>query len=109
MGETGYIYSTGGGRTQGFGNFLQSGCAGNYIVWVGGVGTFGVNGEEVRRYTHGVPATDHEEESEVIRRQDMGDTGGGRRTRGSGNPVGKDIHIEMAGNCGAVGGTTSLI
>ena len=32
-----------------------------------------------------------------------------RRTRGRGNAVGKDLQREMEGNCGAVGGATSLI
>ena len=73
------------------------------------MGPFGVNGEEGRGDTHGVPVTDHGEASEAIRRRDMGDAGDGRRTRGSGNPVVNDIHRETAGNRGAVGGATSLI
>ena len=39
----------------------------------------------------------------------MGDAGGGRHTRGSGKPVGEDLQRETSGNCGAVGGTMSLI
>ena len=100
---------TGGSRTQGVRNFLNGGGAGNYIVWVGDVGHLGVNGEEGRGGTHGVPATDNGEASEAIRRRYMGDAGGGRRTRGSGNPVGKDLHKRTAGNRGAVGGATFLI
>ena len=52
--------------------------------------------------------TDHREESEAIRRQYMEDNGGRRRTRGSGNPVGEDLHRVTASNRGAVGGATSL-
>ena len=59
--------------------------------------------------THGVSATDHGETSEEISRQDMGDAGGGSRKRGSGNPVGEDIHRETTGNHGSVGDATSLI
>ena len=99
----------GRGRTQGVGKFLQGGGAGDFIVWVGDVGIFGVNDEEGRGDTHVFTATDHEEDREVIGRWDMEDTGGGRRKRGSGNPVGLDLHREKAGKCGAVGGTKSLI
>ena len=107
--EAGYATSTGGGRTQGVVKFLQGGGAVNSIVWVGDVGTFGGNGEEVRGDTHGVPATDHGEESEVIRRWDMGDSGGGRRTRFSGNPVREDLYRATSGNRDTLGGAMSLI
>ena len=73
------------------------------------MGSFGVNGEEGRGDTHIVPATDHGEESEAVRRRNMVDSGGGRCTGGSGNPVGEDLHRSTAGNRGAVGGATSLI
>ena len=43
------------------------------IVWVRDVVTFGVNDKEVKGDTHRVPVTDHENESETIRIQDMGD------------------------------------
>ena len=46
-------------RTQGIGNFIQGGGAGNSTVWVGDVGPFGDNGEECGRYTHWVPLSDH--------------------------------------------------
>ena len=39
----------------------------------------------------------------------MGDAGGGRRTRGSGDVANEDIHREAAGNRGAVVGAMSLI
>ena len=44
-----------------------------------------------------------------ITRQEMGYAGAARRTRDSRNPVNEDLHIETAGNHGAVGGSTSLI
>ena len=72
-------------------------------------GSFRINFKDGRGDTYGVPATDHGEASEAIRRQEMGDSGGGRSTRGSGNPVVKDLHIETEGNRGAVSGATSLI
>ena len=97
------------GITQGVGNFLLGGGAGNFIVWVGDAGTFGFNGKEVRGDTHGVPATDHREANKAIRRQEMGDAGGARRKRGRGNPVGEDLHRDTTGNCGSVGGANSLI
>ena len=100
---------TGRSRTQGVRNFLQGGGAGNSTVWVRDMGPFEGNVEEGRRDTHGVPATDHGEASEVVKRRDMGDTGGGRRIKGSRNAVGKDLHIDTAGNCGSLGGATSLI
>ena len=59
LGETGGTASTGGGITQGVGIVIQVGGAGDYIVWVGDVGPFGVNGKEGRGDTHGVPATNH--------------------------------------------------
>ena len=34
-----------GSISQGVGKFLQGGGAGDYIVWVGNVGPFGVNGK----------------------------------------------------------------
>ena len=40
--------STGGGRSQGIGKFLQGSDASNSIVWVGNVDTFGFNGKEDR-------------------------------------------------------------
>ena len=83
---------TGGGGTQGVGNFLQGSGAGDSIVWVVDVGPFGVNGKEGIGDTHGVPATDHGGASEAIRRRGMGDARGGRRTRGSRNPVRADLH-----------------
>ena len=99
----------GRGKNPRFGKFIQGRGAGNYIVWVGDVGPFGVNVEEGRGETHRVPATDHREESKAITRRDMGDVGDGRRTRGSGNPVDEDLHRATAVNRGAVGGATSLI
>ena len=45
----------------------------------------------------------------TLQRQDMWDAGGRRRTRVSGNPVGEYLHIDTAGNRGAVGGATSLM
>ena len=109
LGETGDTASTGGGRTQGVGNFLQGGDASDSIIWVGDVGPFGVNGKEGRGDTNGVPETDYGDVRKAVRRQDMVDSGGGRRTRGSGNAVGKDLHRATTGNRGAVGGATSLI
>ena len=41
------------------GKFLQGGGEGDYIVWVGNVGPFGVIGKYDRGETHGVPANDH--------------------------------------------------
>ena len=88
LGEAGDNNLTGGGRSQSVGKLLHGCGAGNSIVWVGDVGHFGANGEEVRGDTHGIPATDHGEESEAIGRWYIGDSGGGRSTRGSRNSVG---------------------
>ena len=52
LGETGDTALTGGGRSQGVGNFLQGGGAGNSTVWVGDVVPFDSNGEEGGRDTH---------------------------------------------------------
>ena len=52
------------------------------------MGPFSVNSKEGIGDTHGVPATNRREDSKAIMRWDMGDAGGGRRTRGSGNSVG---------------------
>ena len=68
LGQARDTTSTGGGRKQVVGKFLQGGGAGNSIVWVGNVGPFGVNGKEARGDAHGVPANDHREEREAIRR-----------------------------------------
>ena len=68
MGEARDTTLTRGCGSQGVGKFLQGGGAGDYIVWVGNMGTFGVNGKEDRGDEHGVPANDHGEESEAIRR-----------------------------------------
>ena len=109
LGETGYTVFTVGSRIQGVSNYLQGCGAGNSIVWVRGVGILGVNGKEGRGETNGVPTPDHGEAIEAIRRQYMGDAGGGRCTRGSMNPVGEDLYRETVGNCGAVVGATYLI
>ena len=69
-----------GGRTKGIDNCLQGGGAGNSNVWVGYVGPFGDNGEEVGRYTHWVPLSDHGGLSEAYKIRDIGDAWGGRRT-----------------------------
>ena len=45
MGEARDTISMGGGRSQGIGNFLQGGGAGDSIVWFVKVGTFGVHGK----------------------------------------------------------------
>ena len=76
MGEARDTNSTGGGRSQGVGKFLQGSGAGGSIVWVVNVGPFGVNGKEDSGNAHGVPANNHGEESGSIRRWDMGDAGG---------------------------------
>ena len=91
-------------RTQGIGNFLQGGSAGNSTVWVRYVGPFSDNGEDCGRYTHWVPLSDHGESSEVDKIQDIGDAWGGRRTGVSGNTVGWDLHRETSGNLGSVRG-----
>ena len=45
------------------------------------------------------------EVSRAIRRQDVGDTSGGRSVGVSGNAVGYDLHRETEGNPGTVGDT----
>ena len=74
-------------RTHSIGKFIQGVVAGDSIAWFGIVGHFGINGKEDRGDAHRVPANDHGEESEVIRRWDTGDARGRRHTRGSGNSV----------------------
>ena len=59
---------TGGGGSQGVGKLIQGRGAGDYFVWVGKVGPFGVNGKEDRAGTYGVSVNDHREEREKIRR-----------------------------------------
>ena len=66
LGDYGDTTSTGEGRSQGVGKFLQGCGAGDSIVWVVDVVTFGINGKEDIWDTHGVPATDHGEESEQL-------------------------------------------
>ena len=60
-----------GGITQGVGNFIQGGGAGDSTVWVRDVGPFGDNGDKYGRDTHWVPSSDHREVSEAVKRQDM--------------------------------------
>ena len=67
-------------RTQGIGNFIQVGSAGNSTVWVRYVGPFRDNGEECGRYTHWVPLSDHGGSSELDKIRDIGDAWGGRHT-----------------------------
>ena len=88
MGEARDNTLTVGGRSQGVGNFLQGGGAGDSIVWVVNVGHLGVNVKEDRGDAHRVPVNDHGEGSEAIRRWGMVDAGGRRNRRGSRNPVG---------------------
>ena len=78
--------------TQGIGNFLQGGGAGDSTVWVRDVGTFGNYGEEGGRNAHWVHLSDHGEASEVAKIRDIGDAWGGRRTGGSGETVCGDLH-----------------
>ena len=61
LGVTGDTALNRGDRTQGIGNFLQGRGAGDSTVWVGYVGPFGENGEEVGRYTHWVHLSDQGE------------------------------------------------
>ena len=73
------------------------------------MGTFGVNGEEVRGHTHGFSETGHGEESATNIRHDMGDIQD-RSSVGSGrNSVGYDLHRDTIGNCGTVGGVAANI
>ena len=109
LGDTGDTAPTGRGRTQGVGNFLQGGGSENSTVWVGDVGPFGGNGEEGGGDTHLVPSEGHWESSEAVKRRDIWDARGGKRTGDSGNPFGEDLHRETAGNHGSVGGATSYI
>ena len=88
LGEARDTTLTGGGISQGIGKFLQGSGAGDSILWVINVVPLGFNGKEDRGDTHRVPANDHGEESAAIRIYDVGDAGGGKRTRSSGNPVG---------------------
>ena len=80
--DTGDTASTKGDRTQGIGNFLQGGGAGDCTVWVGYVVPFGDNGEEGGRYTHWVPLSGHGESSGAFRRRNRGYTQG-RRSAGA--------------------------
>ena len=93
MGETWYTATTGRVRTQGVGNVLQGGGAGNPTVRVGDMGTFGGHGEEGGRGTHWVPSEYHGEVSATVNRRSVGNTWGGRRTGGSGNAVVDDLHM----------------
>ena len=43
--------------------------------------------KRIEGHTHRVTENDHGEESEKIKGRDMGDAGGRRHTRSSGNPV----------------------
>ena len=95
---------TGGGRSQGVGNFIQGGEAGDSFVWVGN--RFFIF---IQLDTHEVPVNDHREESETIRRWDMIDSGNRRHMSGRGNPVSYDLHSATADNRGTVGGAMSLI
>ena len=101
--------ATRGGGTQGVRNVLLGGGADNSTVWVGDVGPFVVNGEEGGRGIHWYSFSYHGESSEADKRQDMEDAWGGRRTKGSGNLVGRDLNRKTTGNCGSVGGATSFI
>ena len=88
MGEARDTTSTGGGISKGVGKFIQGGGAGNSIVWVVNVGLFCVNCKDDRDDAHGVPANYHGEESDAIKRWDMGNVRGRSHTIGSRNPVG---------------------
>ena len=70
---------------------------------------FSDNEEEGGGGTYWFPSLDHGEETEGAKRKDMGDVWGGRRTGGSGNTVGEDLHMETARNRGSVGGAMSYI
>ena len=109
MGENGDTSLKRGGRTQGLGNFIQGGGAGDSTVWVVDVGTFGGNGEEGGRGTHWVSLSDHGEAIEAAKIWDMGDAWGRRHMGYSRNVVGEDLHREMSGNRGSVGGAKSFI
>ena len=109
LGETGDTALTGRGRTQGVGNVLHGGGAGNPNVRVGDVGPFGGNRKEGGRDTHWVPSEYHEEVSAAGRIRDVGDARGGRSTVGIRNAVGDDLHRDTAGKRGTVGGATSPI
>ena len=87
LGEARDTTSIGERRYQVVGKFLQVSGSENHIVWVGNVGPLGANGKDYREDTHIVPANYHRLACEAIRRSDMGDAGGGKRTRGIGNPV----------------------
>ena len=71
--------------------------------------TFVGHGEEGGRDTQWVTSGDHGNLSAVVRRWDVGNTWGERRTVGSGNIVGDDLHREAADNRGTVGIATSTI
>ena len=70
---------------------------------------FGFHGEEGGRDTHWFLLKYHGEASAAVRRQDVGKTWGRRRTGGSGNLVGDDLHKEKEGKRCTVGGATSII
>ena len=93
-----------GDRTQGIGNVLHGGGAGNSTVWVEEEGPFGNNGEECGRYTHWVPLSDHREASEATKIRDIGDSWVKRCTGGSRNTVGGDLHRETEVNLRSVVG-----
>ena len=108
-GENGETSTTGRGRTQGGGNVLQGGGAGDPIVWVRDVGNFGGNEEEGGREVHWVTLKFHGEASAEVRRWEVGDAWSGRSAGGSGNAVDDDLHRETTGSRGTVGGATPTI
>ena len=109
LGETGGTTLKVRGRPQGGRNVLQGGGSSGPTVWIEHVGNFGSNVEEGGRDAHRVPHKYLREESLVGRIQYVGHTRFGRSARGSGNKVGNDLHREMTGNRGTVGGATTTI
>ena len=109
MGYTGETDIMVRGRPQGGGSVLYVSGPSDTTVCFGDVGPFGRNVEEVRRFTHKAPQTDHEEERATYNRQDVGDAWGGISAESGRNAVGNDLYRETAGNCGTMGGVTTNI
>ena len=97
----------GRGDPQSGGNVIQGRHTGVTPLWIGDLDNFGINGEDGGGNTHWVSKADHGKSGAAEGRWDMGDSRDGSSTGSGGSPVENDLHLNISGGSGKLGGSAA--
>ena len=107
LGEVVEYVKKGRGGSQVSSNVTQVCGTGSANFWLGDLGTFGSDGEEVGGHKHRFYEEDHGETGAAEGRHEMGDTQGISSAGSVGNSVGNELYRETTGEGGTVGGAAN--